>query len=136
MILDKVMVGNAASQTEILRLVRSLLPVAVPGGLVRVGPPGDGGYLMPDDFEGIAACLSPGISNECGFDLAVADRGIPVIMADASRRRNHFSDRYAAHPRRKMHADHGDQTVVQPSRAEGVQLLLAGRYPAKAATAN
>ena len=81
---DKVVVANAASQPEILRLVRSLLPVAVPSGLVRIGPPGDGGYLVPDDFEGIAACLSPGVSNECGFDLAVAERGIPVIMADAS----------------------------------------------------
>ena len=81
---DKVMVGNAASYAEIGRLVRGLRPVSVPGGLVRSGPPGDGGYLLPDDFDGIAACLSPGVSNECGFDLAMAERGIPVILADAS----------------------------------------------------
>jgi hypothetical protein len=52
--------------------------------LRRFGPAGDGGYLMPDDIDGIAACISPGVSDECGFDLEFAERGIPVYMADAS----------------------------------------------------
>lgn len=52
--------------------------------LVRVGPTGDGGYLMPDDLDGIEACFSPGVAGEIGFDMAIADRGIPVHMIDRS----------------------------------------------------
>ena len=52
--------------------------------LKRFGPSGDGGYLMPDDLDGIVACISPGVSTECGFDSEMAARGIDVYMADAS----------------------------------------------------
>lgn len=52
--------------------------------LRRFGPAGDGGYLMPDDLDGIAASVSPGVAGECGFDLEIADRGIDVHLADAS----------------------------------------------------
>lgn len=52
--------------------------------LRRVGPARDGGYLLPDDLEGIVACISPGVDVETGFDLEIAELGIPVFMADAS----------------------------------------------------
>ncbi|MBD3917009.1 hypothetical protein [Nocardioides hwasunensis] len=52
--------------------------------LVRVGPIGDGGYLLPDDLEGIVACFSPGVAGEIGFDVELANRGIPVHMIDKS----------------------------------------------------
>lgn len=52
--------------------------------LIRLGPDADGGYLVPDDLDGIVASISPGVSQECRFDLDVAARGIPVYMADAS----------------------------------------------------
>jgi hypothetical protein len=53
-------------------------------GLTRFGPTGDGGYLMPDDLDGIQACVSPGVSTESRFDLDIAQCGIDVFMADAS----------------------------------------------------
>ncbi len=52
--------------------------------LVRIGPAGDGGYLLPDDLSGISACFSPGVAGEIGFDVELADRGIPVHMIDQS----------------------------------------------------
>ncbi|MCF6376289.1 hypothetical protein L2K70_01585 [Nocardioides KLBMP 9356] len=52
--------------------------------LIRVGPSGDGGYLLPDDLDGINTCFSPGVADEIGFDLALANRGIDVHMIDAS----------------------------------------------------
>lgn len=64
--------------------MRRLQPVPVPEGLWRFGPHGDGGYLMPNDLDGVVGCLSPGVSFECGFDTAIAERGIDVFMADAS----------------------------------------------------
>lgn len=39
---------------------------------------------MPDDLKDVRACISPGVSSECGFDLEIAGRGIDVYMADAS----------------------------------------------------
>ena len=80
----KVKVSNSAPIDEVARLIRRLQPVTVPGGLRRIGPAGDGGYLVPDDFAGVSACISPGVSSECGFDLEMAELGMDVIMADAS----------------------------------------------------
>lgn len=64
--------------------IDSLRPCATEHALVRLGPANDGGYLVPDDLEGIAGCVSPGVSTEVGFDLAMANMGIDVYMADAS----------------------------------------------------
>jgi len=83
-LLDKVWVTNAANPAQVRALVNLAKPVAVPDGLKRFGPDGDGGYLLPDDLDGISACISPGVSSECGFDTAMAERGIDVLMADAS----------------------------------------------------
>jgi hypothetical protein len=39
---------------------------------------------MPDDLDGINACISPGVATNVGFDLAMAERGMDVYMADGS----------------------------------------------------
>jgi hypothetical protein len=59
-------------------------PVTTERGLMRIGGEGDGGYLLPDDFEGLAACFSPGVANSSSFESALAGRGIPCFMADYS----------------------------------------------------
>jgi len=80
---EKIAVANATKPKEIARLIERLTPQPITS-LKRFGPLGDGGYVIPDDLGGIAACLSPGVSTECGFDDAIADMGIDVVMADAS----------------------------------------------------
>ena len=52
--------------------------------MIRLGADGDGGYVVPDDLEGLAACFSPGVSTVADFELAMAERGVPSFMADAS----------------------------------------------------
>jgi hypothetical protein len=52
--------------------------------MIRLGGEGDGGYVLPDDLDGLAACISPGVSTVADFELAMADRGVPSFMADAS----------------------------------------------------
>jgi hypothetical protein len=52
--------------------------------LIRVGPAGDGGYLLPDDLDGIDYAFSPGVSDESGFEADLARRGMKVFMADFS----------------------------------------------------
>jgi hypothetical protein len=66
------------------QLVSDLHVVSSPHPLIRVGARHDGGYLLPDDLDGIGACVSPGVGSRCDFDLAIAERGIRVHMADAS----------------------------------------------------
>ena len=69
---------------ELSELVRRLHPRLSPTSLVRLGPPGDGGYLIPDDLDGVTACFSPGVSRQSGFEEACAERGMSVFLADAS----------------------------------------------------
>lgn len=52
--------------------------------LVRMGPELDGGYLLPDDLDGIVAMYSPGVSDTLGFDLEIAQKGIPCFLADGT----------------------------------------------------
>lgn len=65
-------------------ILPSLYPIATDRTLIRFGPEGDGGYLIPDDLDGIQACFSPGVSVTSGFELDCAKRGMDVFMADGS----------------------------------------------------
>ncbi len=40
-----------------------------------MGGENDGGYLVPDDLEGIEYCFSPGVSNIATFELDCLNRG-------------------------------------------------------------
>lgn len=69
----------------LLRLIERLHPVVDDNHpLIRFGPVGDGGYLLPDDLSGIEACFSPGVSSVSGFEKQCADYGMNVFMADGS----------------------------------------------------
>lgn len=69
---------------EIRGLLRDLAPIHPGIDLIRLGPDGDGGYLVPDDLDGIEACFSPGVSHTSGFERDCAERGMQVFLADAS----------------------------------------------------
>lgn len=66
-----------------LAVARSLEPRLVAGfGKVRLGRNFDGGYVQVDDFAGVGAALSCGISNDASWDLDIARRSIPVHQFD------------------------------------------------------
>jgi hypothetical protein len=44
-------------------------PVSTIFGLIRIGDNGDGGYLLPNDIDGITACFSPGAAFSSLFEL-------------------------------------------------------------------
>ncbi|MEM7624594.1 MAG: FkbM family methyltransferase [Planctomycetota bacterium] len=69
---------------DLQAMLDRLHPVAGSRALVRLGLPGDGGYLVPDDLEGIEACFSPGVDQISGFEKECADRGMKVFLADHS----------------------------------------------------
>lgn len=69
---------------DLAALIQRLQPVDTGLELIRLGPAGDGGYLVPDDLDGIEACFSPGVSDASGFEAECADRGMRVFLADRS----------------------------------------------------
>jgi hypothetical protein len=73
-----------SSKEQVLDLLKLMKPVASPKPMIRLGPAGDGGYLVPDDLDDIRACFSPGVSDEAGFELSFANRGVPCFLTDAS----------------------------------------------------
>lgn len=75
---------RAQPDAPIRALIERLRPESSNTPLIRMGGAHDGGYLVPDDLDGIAACISPGVSDECSFDTDAAARGMDVYMADAS----------------------------------------------------
>jgi hypothetical protein len=77
-------VADRTPPEQVRQLVRSLRPVVSERPLTRLGPDGDGGYLVPDDLDGIEHAFSPGVSNESGFEAALAARGMRVFLADFS----------------------------------------------------
>lgn len=77
--------AEAMSSREDLESFFGMLDAIDPGvPMIRLGGDGDGGYVLPDDLDGLAACISPGVSTVADFDLSLAERGIPSFMADAS----------------------------------------------------
>jgi hypothetical protein len=78
---------HAAARTphdSVHALIKALRPRDAGIELIRIGPDGDGGYLVPDDLDGIAHAFSPGVSTESGFEAELAERGMQVFLADHS----------------------------------------------------
>jgi hypothetical protein len=73
-----------SSREQVITLINHMKPIKSTQPLKRFGPKGDGGYLAPDDFDGVTACFSPGVSDVAGFELEFANRGVPCFLIDAS----------------------------------------------------
>lgn len=93
--------ARAVPHSALIELLRALRPVETEHPLIRVGAKADGGYLVPDDLEGISACFSPGVSTCSDFEKDCADRGMDVFLADrsvdgpaTSHPRFHFTPKY------------------------------------------
>lgn len=80
----KRLVTDLTKKIEVVSLMQKLSPVVTDKGLIRLGPDGDGGYLVPDDLVGIEACFSPGVNNVSGFERDCANLGMKVYLADKS----------------------------------------------------
>lgn len=78
------MTKHITRKEKVVKLIESLHPLKFPNGLIRLGENGDGGYLVPDDLEGIEACFSPGVANVSEFELDCLEKNIKVFMADKS----------------------------------------------------
>lgn len=71
-------------KSNVQELIKTLRPFETNCQLIRLGPNGDGGYLIPDDLVGIEACFSPGVYKVSNFELDCLHLGMKIFMADKS----------------------------------------------------
>jgi hypothetical protein len=79
-----VLLSKATDKKKVTDLIELLYPYQIESELIRLGPKGDGGYLVPDDLEGIETCFSPGVDKISEFELDCLAYGMKVFMADKS----------------------------------------------------
>lgn len=82
--LARVAVSVGARPEDVRKVIQLLWPQPSPQTLIRVGAGRDGGYLIPDDLEGVLACFSPGVAATADFEQSLVDRGIRCFLADYS----------------------------------------------------
>ena len=51
---------------------------------IRIGGNNDGGYIVPDDFDGVKYCFSPGVGSISKFENELTKRNIKCFLADYS----------------------------------------------------
>jgi len=76
--------GLMTPNQEVLKLINNLKPWYTDRELIRLGPEKDGGYLVPNDLEGIQLLVSPGVDQESRFEWECAEKGMEVHLLDAS----------------------------------------------------
>lgn len=69
---------------KIKSFLKKVYPKKTKSGLIRMGGESDGGYLIPNDLNGVSSCFSPGVSDISQFERECLDKGISVFMADYS----------------------------------------------------
>jgi hypothetical protein len=75
---------HATQWAALAEFFRAIRPTSTNHELIRIGGEADGGYLVPDDLEGIEVCFSPGVSSIADFECDLAGRGISSFLADYS----------------------------------------------------
>ena len=69
---------------ELKNFMKTLRPIKTNHELIRIGGLGDGGYLIPNDLDGIRTCFSPGVAETSSFENELSIRNIKSYMADFS----------------------------------------------------
>jgi hypothetical protein len=77
-------VSEMTDVEKLRSLIQRIRPLQAAHPLVRIGGVYDGGYLVPDDLQGIAACFSPGVANNASFEMDMLSRGVHSHLADYS----------------------------------------------------
>ncbi len=70
------------SRESVKSLIMKLNPYITEKDLIRLGPNGDGGYLVPNDLENIIACFSPSVDMISEFEMDCLKNGMKIYMAD------------------------------------------------------
>ena len=78
------MKGKRTPKDKVVALINRLHPYQTEKGLIRVGFNHDGGYLIPNDLDGIKTCFSAGVGSDSDFDVGCSNYGMQLFLADKS----------------------------------------------------
>ncbi len=81
-VLDHCSFTKEGSINPVVTALSLLTPYDIDKPKVRIGPKGDGGYIMANDLSPNQTVVSYGISTEYSFDREFAERGHHVYMFD------------------------------------------------------
>lgn len=73
-----------SKEDSLQKFFSQINPVQTEHQLIRLGSSHDGGYLVPDDLDGISACFSPGVCKKSEFEDQLASKNIRSFLADYS----------------------------------------------------
>jgi hypothetical protein len=77
--------AKASLQRDVFDLITRLRPVECSLEMIRLGSNNDGGYLVPQNLDGVVGCFSPGVSNNTSFEDDLLSRfNIPSFLTDPS----------------------------------------------------
>ena len=80
----KLRVSRFTPNESLLGFFNQLRPLNNGYQLLRIGSNGDGGYLLPNDFDGVSHCFSVGCDKKWTFELDLHKRfGIPSHIIDS-----------------------------------------------------
>ncbi len=106
----------------------ALRPVRTAHSLIRYGGESDGGYLVPDDLEGIEVCFSPGVGEIAHFEEDLLQRtGIVSHLTDASVVRAPASLKKKSFLRRYLGCLDSDTHITLDSWMKRVEDLSTGQ---------
>ncbi len=77
-------VSRTTNKEKLKFFFNKIRPVTSNHKLIRMGGDEDGGYLVPDDLNGMQTCFSPGVNFAAHFENELAGRGIKSYLADFS----------------------------------------------------
>ena len=84
---------NVVKNTNIERFITRFRENYISADLIRIGGNADGGYLIPDIFDRVNYCFSPGVADTADFEAGLSRRyGIKSFMIDASVASAPFAD--------------------------------------------
>jgi len=75
---------STTEKSKIISFINSIKPLQTEHDLIRLGGDSDGGYLIPNDLDGISGCFSPGVGYSASFEYDMASFGVNCFIADYS----------------------------------------------------
>ena len=121
----------ASTKIELKNVIAMMHPVKSGFDLVRIGGNNDGGYLLPNDLDGIAACFSPGVDNTASFEEDfIKITNAPCFLADFSVDQSPISSPHISFQKKFLGTENTDKFirletwVEENSQSESAEYLL------------
>ena len=81
---QNIFTSKKVSDSQIFETLKLIHPKKLNISHIRVGGKNDGGYIVPNDLDGINFCFSPGVGDTSSFENDMSFKKIKSFLADYS----------------------------------------------------